>query len=1127
MSEAGNQDDAPGRADRLFAEFLDECQRGGEMDSFVARHPAQANALRAMHSLWLAGNLGDSSAATESEAIAPTQELDGLSGALQALAAAPSESVKPVAEHIPHFKLVEVLGEGGFGVVWKAEQEWPIRRTVAIKIVKLGMDSHDAVARFEAERQALALMSHPAIARVYDAGATQHGRPYFVMELIHGQPITSFCDQHGLNVDERLTLFLIVCDAVAHAHQKGVIHRDLKPSNVLVGLDGGKPVPKVIDFGIAKAIGQELTEHTLQTGLGQIIGTPAYMSPEQADTSRVDIDTRSDIYSLGALLYELLAGAPPFDRETLRQKGLEELLRFVREAEPKRPSLRAEQLFEEGQGSGEAHLRSHRLVVRRLRGDLDWIVLKAMAKERDRRYPTVSELAADIHRHLQHEPVLARPPSVTYRLRKLGRKHRGAVGVALTLLILALTTLGGLAHRAESRVRALLDRGWNAVEERKAGEAQGALAALLPDHYGRPTVRDLKARVEALELELRAEESARHLAQAEQDWERHRSQLGTSQALEKEWEQIRKVLATHAPPWEREEEMEAHQRLVTARQEEQTLYHLALAGFQRAIEAAPRDSTAEIQARKAFARADKEMADLADWKGSVSFSSEFFRRRGADLDPDLFAKKGGRVLLRSRPSGADVFCFRYQEREQRLLPLPFSPSAAAVEPEQGWLARPALVVAAVMDSSLSPFQAGDRIETVAGKSVELLGDLARAIEGLSLDAAVEARVVRSGKKVTTSWIPFPTALYAGLEPNLRLAPGKLLSTREQLGFLVEGYPLDCIPGASLGLTTDGAPLDVVLPDGSYLLVFRRQGYLETRFPLRIAARDIEVNVRVLPAEKVPAGFVHVPAGPFIQGGDPLVFFQASPLQETSVTGFLIARHEVTIEEYLEFLNDPWTGVDEQGSARPKSPQVVQYLQQLVAHGNLKNESLHLVPRWAKEEDSPLVVRGEPGRWGLRGQRSQQITWPVFGVSQLAAQEFAFWLTQKSAGGLVARFRLPTDAEWEKAARGVDQRHFVWGNYPLWSFSWTFRGIHWRKKEIIPVGLSPFDESVYGARDLIGSVSELVSDRPSSRYLFCSVRGGNWFDTDENYGPVPARNGLLPWVPAQYAGFRLVGELLEP
>src|SRR5579884_3580620 len=366
-----------------------------------------------------------------------------------------SFSSAPPAEkpgtRIGPYKLLQQIGEGGMGVVWMAEQEHPVRRKVALKLIKAGMDSKSVLARFEAERQALALMDHPNIAKVLDGGTTESGRPFFVMEYVKGVPFTKYCDDARLSIAERLALFVPVCKAIQHAHQKGIIHRDLKPSNVLVTLYDGKPVPKVIDFGVAKAIEQRLTERTLFTQYGSIIGTFEYMSPEQAEMSALGIDTRSDIYSLGVLLYELLTGTTPLERQRLRTASYAEIVRLIREEEPPKPSTRLSSsqtlpLVAAARKTEPAKL------AKLFRGELDWIVVKALEKDRNRRYETASAFAADVQRYLDEEPVLACPPSAWYRFRKFVRRNKRALtsvtAVAGSLLMGLLVTIVLLANHA-------------------------------------------------------------------------------------------------------------------------------------------------------------------------------------------------------------------------------------------------------------------------------------------------------------------------------------------------------------------------------------------------------------------------------------------------------------------------------------------------------------------------------------------------------------------------------------------------------------------------------------------------------------------------------------------------------
>jgi len=351
------------------------------------------------------------------------------------------------------YRLLQRVGEGGMGEVWLAEQTEPVRRQVALKVIKAGMDSAQVVARFEAERQALALMDHPAIATVFDGGTTPQGRPYFAMEYVKGEPITTYCDRHLLSTRERLGLFTQVCEGVQHAHQKGIIHRDLKPSNVLVTIQDDRPVPKIIDFGVAKATAQHLTERSLFTELGVLIGTPEYMSPEQAEMGSLDIDTRTDIYALGVLLYELLTAALPFDRKDLRQAGIAEIQRIIREKEPPRPSTR---ITQPGPASTEAAKNRHtepRRLVSELRGDLDWITMRALEKDRTRRYQTANALAADVHRHMNNEPVSAGPPSAAYRAGKFVRRHRFGVTTAIALVLLLAASALALGVQAQRIAR--------------------------------------------------------------------------------------------------------------------------------------------------------------------------------------------------------------------------------------------------------------------------------------------------------------------------------------------------------------------------------------------------------------------------------------------------------------------------------------------------------------------------------------------------------------------------------------------------------------------------------------------------------------------------------------------------
>ncbi|HEX2475177.1 MAG TPA: serine/threonine-protein kinase, partial [Lacipirellulaceae bacterium] len=420
--------------DKLLAELTEDFlsrYRAGErptMDEYASKHAELARRIRDVFS-----------------AVVMMEQ----PGADTAFDIAPS--AERVGAIIDRYKLLERIGEGGFGVVYMAEQMQPVRRKVAVKVIKPGFDTRQVIARFEAERQALALMEHENIAKVLDAGATDSGRPYFVMELVHGVPITEFCDANDLPLRERLELFVQVCRAVQHAHMKGIIHRDIKPTNVLVTLHEGVAVPKVIDFGVAKATDQQLTDKTLFTNFAQLVGTPLYMSPEQAEMTNIDVDTRSDVYSLGVLLYELLTGTTPLDKNRLKQSAFDEVRRIIREEEPPRPSTRLSTTGEHARSILARRKSDPKQFGQLVRGELDWIVMKALEKERARRYDTAIGFAHDIECYLRGDPVEACPQSALYRLQKFARRNRGPVLAAGVVLV---TLVGGILGTTFGLVRA-------------------------------------------------------------------------------------------------------------------------------------------------------------------------------------------------------------------------------------------------------------------------------------------------------------------------------------------------------------------------------------------------------------------------------------------------------------------------------------------------------------------------------------------------------------------------------------------------------------------------------------------------------------------------------------------------
>ena len=452
----GTQPESGAKERDIFLEALEQPE--GERSAYLDRACGSDRALRAAVEALLQNHKEDGFLETPVIEAPRSQKAPSGPGGTVRLAT-PGERA---GDRIGRYKLLQQIGEGGCGIVYMAEQEEPVRRRVALKVIKLGMDTKSVIARFEAERQALAMMDHPNIAKVLDAGATDSGHPFFVMELVRGIKITEYCDQNNLSTEERLKIFIQVCQAIQHAHQKGIIHRDVKPSNILPTLHDCVPVPKVIDFGIAKAIEQRLTDKTLFTEFQTFVGTPAYTSPEQAEMSGLDIDTRSDIYSLGVLLYELLTGQTPFDPERLFRSSLDEMRRIIREEEPVRPSTRLSTMaIAEATAVAKTHHTKIPALVSVVRGDLDWIVMKCLEKDRTRRYAAGNDLAEDVQRYLEGEPILARPPSTAYKIQKFVRRNRVIVSAAATVAVVLLL--------------AAIVGSWEAVRATRAQQEQSRL----------------------------------------------------------------------------------------------------------------------------------------------------------------------------------------------------------------------------------------------------------------------------------------------------------------------------------------------------------------------------------------------------------------------------------------------------------------------------------------------------------------------------------------------------------------------------------------------------------------------------------------------------------------------------
>ena len=969
-------------------------------------------------------------------------------------------------ERVGPYRLLEPLGEGGMGIVYLAEQEEPIRRQVALKLIRSGQDTRQVMARFEQERQTLALMQHPNIAVVHDAGATDAGYPYFVMEYLQGaKPLSRYCDEKSLSVRKRLELFLDLCRAVQHAHQKGIIHRDLKPSNVLVGEHDGVPLLKVIDFGIAKAVDPLSGASALLTQDGAIIGTPGYMSPEQAEGGSSAIDTRTDIYSMGAILYELLVGTLPMDSDTLSRGNLLEIIAAIREKDPPTPSSRLSQSKQAAALETAARRSADpRVLERQIRGDLDWITLKALEKDPDRRYASAAELAADIERHLANEPVLARRPGALYRLRKFTKRNQWQVAAAAAVAVVLVGLTGAGWVVAERRSRDLLAEGRSAHE----------------GYLEKRTERD--------------------------KWDRV-------------WVQKKDAYKSWQPPWERPEEMEAWSNVRRLDESIDDLYHTSVLSLSHAMDEAPILSGRGDEARSSLAALYFDRFSESE-EDEITVNSRFFKEAIEQLGVEEYRREleGARdVEIASEPHGAEVHAFRYEEWDSRLLPLAWRPDAAG-KPE------PFLRVGLVRDAA-GPFREGDRLlalESPPGGSsarVRTFGELAQALSGVEADATVVARILRSGREEVLSWVPYPKAKLTEV-----FTAGRLLDPLAQFGFQFDGYPLDFGPASLLG-TTGAAPFTQRFPRGSYLLVFRKPGFAEARVPLFVPSfRDVRAHL--VEANRVPPGFIHIPDGPAALGAHESEAYEPLDRQVARVPGFLLARKEVTFREYVEFLNDPATlgrlATRQREGVKPLidsgDPEIQPYLH--------KSGLVELLP--TDIQGRVYVVKAEDGE-GYRMNPKMigfSLECPVVGLQTIASLEYARWLASKYGGRWV--FRLPKDLEWEKAARGVDRRLFVWGDYPdpIYAYCNSNPGSYKSNvNDLAETGTHPLDESVYAILDLAGSAKErvLAPGRPQRRG-YTTVRGGSWDDTDYRDFRAATRNRNLAASGYLFLGLRLAADL---
>ena len=1065
----------------LFLEALN--LPGDQRDAFLREACGQDASLRAE-----VDGLLSSEERAASQFIRPPEGVRAVTAELPTIGDTPLHRGAPALvtppPRIPGYEILDVLGEGGMGVVYLAEQAEPIRRRVALKVIRRGLNSHQVVARFKAERQTLGVMNHAHIARVYDAGTAEDGRPYFVMEYVeHGVPITTYCDDQRLSVAARIELFMKVCEAVQHAHHKAVIHRDIKPSNVLVSTEDGAASPKIIDFGIAKALGPTSLGESLMTETGQLVGTPSYMSPEQTDVESVGLDTRTDVYSLGALLYELMVGAAPLDGEVLASQSLFDLIVSIREREPETPSTRVLSL-EFATASAAARGVARESLHRQLRGDLDWIIMKALEKDRSRRYSSALELAEDLRRHVRHEPVGARPPSRIYRVSRLLRRYRLLVIAAAVFLCLTLVGL-------------------------------------------------------AIEWETQRRDSLSALFEGTASLERSRRLSPQAVALFGEWETARQSTPTWLPVWERDPELELYGNARRLETEGRSAYLTSLQALHRAEDIAPLFASSRERARSALEKLYIQGYREATEYGSVRFSSEFFRGMVEELGVGSYAEElagEGEVVLFSDPPGAEVFCFRYDTYDATLLPVAFHP--------QRTLRLPFVQVERVAPGH-ALLRAGDRIAAVAhagvpAQPVTTVGSLVRAIHR-QVGQTVRLGVVRDGVRVDIDWTPFPADAEDG-----PFEAGQVVDVYRQFGFLPAGYPLEFLPEYRLGTTAADRGVATRLPRGSYLLVLKREGWAPTRYPLVVPKDAGDVRLRLVDEEQLPPGYVYVPPGPGRYGArSEDLAYEPFRKGEAYVSGFAMAKYEVTFQDYMEFLSAPETRARERlasNQGKVSNPRDVpwRYVRPLVSWDTAELREITQERRAGVTQEVPGVVL-EPwyGRYRLLTDADGEYRFadefaadleldtPVIGLSFLAALEYAHWLTQRH--GARWRFRLPTDFEWERAARGVDLRRYVWGNYPLYARAACKLGSHPSGRDVEAIGLHPLDESVFGIRDLVGSVSEPVLTpfsrwRPATKSRFVRIRGANWDATDERDVHLASRNKVIVDHRLRYLGIRLVAEL---
>ena len=950
----------------------------------------------------------------------------------------PSDGSLPIApegQEIPGYTIRSLLGRGGFGSVWLATQHHPVKRDVAVKLVHAERLTGGYLDRFRLEVDLLARLNHPNIATLFDAGVTKAGLPYFVMEYVaNASRIGQYCDDRQLPLGDRVRLLLDVLGAVSYLHSNAVVHRDLSSNNVLVVDVGGKPTPKVIDFGLAKLLESPEAHGQTQGGMG----TPGFASPEQ--WFREPITTRSDVYSLGALLHALVAGsAPQIPKPGTKQEAVSRILREKGLAE------RAERL----RTTPESLLRV-------VRGDLDWILSKALAIEPDLRYQTVSEFAEDLSRFLRNETVRARPQSLAYSARKFLQRNRNRVIAAAIVVPLLLVS---------------------------------------------PIIARTLTRAE--ETEKLRQSSLANLERGQELFGRARTGYDELDGLKARYSKVAAETEPHLPYWRRTREIAVFDSLRTLESQITRDLNDATTHLSAATEQAP-DPDTEHRAKLQLEGLYWYLGNMTDRGLALQSEKETYERLARDLGVGTYAAEleGRASVVFVAPPSAEVHVFRHEEVEARRTPL-------AVDVRTGRTADPVLLVERVVAPDL-PFRQGDLIRSVKGVPVRTESDFARVVDASNEEEALTVVLERNGGEVDVHWTPRRLPDETG-----EFGP-ELVDLRQQFGFWFQAYPLRPEPWSEVALDTV-----IDFPKGSYLAYITASGYAPARVPFVAPGAPDTITVRLLAEGDLPPGFEYVHEGPAWVGGPDPDYLQAMPISHEWVDGFAIARQEITLEEYFRFLNSPEIRplIDEDGTMAPRSPAAAAILKERSdASKSLTGpmERFRVVP-------SRIALLDDDGSWivDLTTQATPQ--WPLINVTLLGAMEYAHWRSEQSQGRWT--FRVPTDVEWEKAARGVDRRTYVWGDYLMWPYCYNPKG-HLGTSYPIGIGLVPYDESVYGARDMEGSADEWTVTRTLAGLAYRSRRGGHWNTTDDYRFKLETRVGTFPErTSAQNSlGVRLVADL---